>query len=654
MKKIIITLLISVFATVAVLNAKKPDLSSKSYSWSVIEPLGLRQNEPMDTSFYNYAQKAVPSAISSAYACTGNLGAEGKNMIYLESEPMSDFFFRDALRPWIVSTSTMRFYNTRIPMTKLSYNTGGGRDNAQDRLSTVFSGNINKKAQVGALFDYLYSKGSYNYQADKELTWGLSGSYIGDRYEMQAFYNHYNLLNKENGGITDDLYIIDPAELQGGQTSINTKNIPTRLTSAHSRIVGEQLYLNNRYKVGYWHTDSIVNDTVEYRHYVPVSSFIWTLNYMSGKHLFIDKSSSSDFFENTYLNASNTYDRTSYWSMSNTIGVSLLEGFNKYAKAGLAAYATHQIRRYNQIPDSLWNNITTEIDPLPIDVTQLKGSETQNLLWVGAQLTKQQGSILTYTVTGQLGILGPVSTDVKIEGQVSSKFKLLGDTVTITGYGKFTNEEAPYYTKNYISNHFAWINDFGKIRRTRFGGILNIPHTGTNINVGVENVQNHIYFNEECLPMQHGSNVQVFSAQLNQALRAGVLNWENRITYQTSTDDNIIPLPKLAIYSNLYLDFKIAHALSVQFGVDCDYYTKYYGVGYQPATMSFYNQRETKVGNYPYMNLYANFKLSKTRFYVMMTHFNRGLFGGNNYFSIPHYPLNPSRLLMGLSIDFQN
>jgi hypothetical protein len=70
--------------------------------------------------------------------------------------------------------------------------------------------------------------------------------------------------------------------------------------------------------------------------------------------------------------------------------------------------------------------------------------------------------------------------------------------------------------------------------------------------------------------------------------------------------------------------------------------------------MSFYNQRETKVGNYPYMNLYANFKLSKTRFYVMMTHFNRGLFGGNNYFSIPHYPLNPSRLLMGLSIDFQN
>lgn len=31
--------------------------------------------------------------------------------------------------------------------------------------------------------------------------------------------------------------------------------------------------------------------------------------------------------------------------------------------------------------------------------------------------------------------------------------------------------------KRFISNHFAWQNDFGKIRRVRVGGTLDIPHT---------------------------------------------------------------------------------------------------------------------------------------------------------------------------------
>ncbi len=57
---------------------------------------------------------------------------------------------------------------------------------------------------------------------------------MGDRYEMQAAFDQFNSLNKENGGIVDDLYITDPAEIQGGSTKVDTKNIPTNLTAAHS------------------------------------------------------------------------------------------------------------------------------------------------------------------------------------------------------------------------------------------------------------------------------------------------------------------------------------------------------------------------------------------------------------------------------------
>jgi hypothetical protein len=67
--------------------------------------------------------------------------------------------------------------------------------------------------------------------------------------------------------------------------------------------------------------------------------------------------------------------------------------------------------------------------------------------------------------------------------------------------------------------------------------------------------------------------------------------------------------------------------------------------------MSFANQQEIKVGNYPFMNVYANMKLSKARFFVMFSHVNQGL-TGKNYFSLPHYPLNPRRFQIGVSVDF--
>ena len=108
---------------------------------------------------------------------------------------------------------------------------------------------------------------------------------------------------------------------------------------------------------------------------------------------------------------------------------------------------------------------------------------TDQLLWVGGQLTKQRGSLLTYMATAQFGIIGPVAGDLDVTGEVSTKFRLFGDSVRITGQGFFRNTETPYLLKRYLSNHFAWQNDFGKERRLRLGGVINVPHTGTKLSV---------------------------------------------------------------------------------------------------------------------------------------------------------------------------
>lgn len=662
MKKIFSIVLIIVCSVGAIAQRTKAPVPQKkrviapSYAWTVIEPMGLREEAEIDTLPINYGQRSVPSMHSDAWATTGNLGAEGMNMIYAHRKPMSDFFFQDAIEAWLPTVKTNKFYNTRIPMTLLSYNTAGGRENSQERLSMIFSGNINAKSQIGALLDYLYSKGCYNNQAAKDLTWGFSGSHIGDRYEFQGFMNHWNLVNKEDGGITDPLYITDPAALQGGIATIQAKSIPTRLNDAHTRLKGTDLMLNNRYKIGYWHEEEVLDEEADtmrtLRTYIPVTSIFWNIRFREGKHNFHNASAKEDseFFKNTYLTAGYTHDLTTFSSFENTVGISLLEGFNKYAKFGMAAYLSYELRKYKQTCDTMPR--VENLTPYP-DGVSIAPSVSQNIAHVGAQLTKQHGSILTYAATAELGILGPEAGDLKLVGELSTRFKLLGDSVSLTGSGGFHNEAAPYLMNNFLSNHFIWQNDFGKIRRVNFGGKLNIPHTQTTLSAEATNLQNYIYFSEAALPVQHTDNIQTFSASLDQRIRLGILHWDNRITYQTTSDENVISIPQLAIYSNLYINFKVA-TLQVQLGVDCDYYTKYYAPNYQPATTSFVNQHEVKLGNYPFMNAYANMKLSKVRFYVMMSHFNQGIIGGNNYFSLPNYPLNPRRFQLGLSIDFAN
>lgn len=650
---IIICLAAAAALSAPIAEAKKKQKLEPSYAWKLVPPLGLREPATIDTLYQNYSLEFVPQEVSYAYAATGNYCAEGRQMLYDRREPMSEFFFHDAVSHWLPAEGKMKFYNTRIPMTLLSYNFGGGRDNSQDHFQTIFSANANARTQVGALVDYLYSKGCYDNQAAKDFTWGFSASYIGERIETQAYFYHFNLLGQENGGITDDRYITDPAIVQGGNTSVNAKQIPTNLSQALNRTKGTEFYVNARYKMGFWKEEQ-VNDTTVTRTLVPVTSIIWTFKYRDGNHTFRNSNAEENlsFWNNTYFNPVYTLDNQTYWKVRNTLGISLLEGFNKYAKAGLAAFVTHEARRYNLYTEPGTPNEAQlpamSADPFP----GMIHSQTQQLMWAGAQLTKQQGRIINYSATGEIGFFGDAAGEIKVSGEVTTRIPLLGDTVPVRAYGHFTNTTAPWLMQHMRTNHFVWDNDFSKTRSFGVGGEISIPWTRTRASVSVENIQNQLYFNEQGLPAQFGGNTQVFSVNLEQNFQVRALHWDNRITYQTSTQESVIPLPKLAVSSNLYLLFRIA-TLHVQLGVNCDYFTRYRALGFQPATMAFYNQKDVLVGNYPFMNAYLNFKLSRTRFYLMMSHVNQGL-TGTNYFSLPHYPMNPRRFQLGLSIDFAN
>lgn len=668
--RILLIFLLALALTATAQKRGMPDLSSRTSAstsekkndrpgnaWHLTFPLGLHTPSAPDTATYNYQRRSIPAMVSDAWATTGNLGAEGINMLYFERHSSQTFFFADALQHWIPTFGRQLFHNVYTPTTIVSYNFAGNRQNHQDRLQADFAGNVNRRIGVGAFFDYLYSKGCYESQATKDFAFGLSGYYLGDRYEAQAFYQHYNFLNKENGGITDDLYITDPAVLQGGVDKIEAKSIPVRLDAAHSRLNGDRFFMTHAYKLGFWREQQ-VNDTLTRDIYVPVTRFIYSFDYTGSKHSFLNSNTTQghDFWTDFYLNPLGTEEYSSYRQFSNALGIEMIEGFQKWARFGLSAYALLQNQIFRQPTDydmmPVNQELIGQLTPLP-EGFECADRANRTRLYVGGSIRKQHGSVIRYSADARFGLAGDAVGDIEASGDIRTRFRMLGDTVEIRAAAAFRNVAQSYLLQHYISNHFAWNNDFGKTRSLRLGGELYIPWTRTRLSVDFDNIQNLVYFNSRSLPSQHGGNIQVMAASVEQKFRFGIWNWDNRITWQTTTDKSILPLPALTVYSNMYLRFDAFKVLKLQIGVDCDYYTRYRGYAYQPATMTFHVQGDSgkDVGNFALCNLYATARLYKVRFYVCWSHFNQGWLS-KDYFSLPGYPVNPRRLQLGLSVDF--
>ena len=157
--------------------------------------------------------------------------------------------------------------------------------------------------------------------------------------------------------------------------------------------------------------------------------------------------------------------------------------------------------------------------------------------------------------------------------------------------------------------------------------------------------------------MQSGKNINLLTAQVMQDFRLGPLNWENIFTFQSSSQEDVLPVPTINVFTNLYLKFKIAKVLAVEFGADGYWFSKYYAPDYCPQLSQFAIQQtadsRVKIGGYPFIDVYANMHLKHTRFFIMMSHVNGGS-GNKQYFLAPHYPANGRILRFGLSWNFFN
>ena len=390
--------------------------------------------------------------------------------------------------------------------------------------------------------------------------------------------------------------------------------------------------------------------------YVPVTSFIHTMKFDTYRRIYQAYETPKDFYADTFNPAGNypgdsIYDKTTHYRVQNTFAISLLEGFNKWAKAGLKAFVTSDLRHFT----------------LPTE-TEIAKAYNEHNLSIGGQLIKSQGKTLHYDATLETWLTGKDAGQMKIDADADVNFALFGDTVRLQASGFFHRLNPTFYYRHYHSKHFWWDNDdMSKIIHTRIEGKFGYEKTKTTVRVAFDNIKNHTFFamgynvtddfgrtGNTLSVVQKSGAISLLTLELQQKLKLGPLHWDNVITYQKSSDDMALPVPDLNIYTNLFLRFKIARVLKCDFGADARFFTKYYAPDYSPALGQYAVQtgeNRTEVGNYPIVNVYANFHLQRTRFFVMMSHINAGQ-GKPDYFLAPHYPLNQRIFRFGVSWNF--
>ena len=566
----------------------------------------------------------------------------------------------------------------------------------------------------------------------------MYGSYIGDHYQAHLLLSTNHQKVTENGGITNDNYIIHPESYSDKYT---TSEIPTVLSQNWNRNDNQHIFFTHRYNLGFSRKVPMTADEIKAKkfamaskkenesskqekepsrnnkkdepiegrpdnakimgtepdgqkkindrlaldkhtadsllsieskkqadsmwmkkEFVPVTSFIHTIQFDNYRRIYQAYNTPSNYYANNYnvqeyLSGDSIYDKTRYYSLKNTFALSLLEGFNKWAKAGLKAFITSDLRHFT-LPNA------TGID-----------SYNEHNLSIGAQLSKTQGKLLHYDAIAETWLTGSDAGQMKLDVNADLNFKLFGDTLTLSANGFLYRLNPTFYYRHFHSRHAWWDNNnLSKIIHSRIQGILNYQKTRTTLRVEIDEIKNYTYFassyntvndnrvNHAIIVKQYNGLIHLLTASISQDFTFGPINWENMITYQNSSNKTVLPVPALNIYSNLYLRFKIAHVLRCDFGADVRYFTKYYAPDYVPILGQYAIQTNTdtngndnriEIGNYPVANVYANFHLKHTRFFIMLSHFNAGT-GRKNYFFTPHYPLNQSILRFGLSWNFFN
>ena len=619
----------------------------------------------IDSSYIDYPMRDRLNDYSISNISNSNLISPSQSRIYFARQKTTDFIFADAYTPYIITPQQVKYYHTTTPYSTIAYKKGFVTNLDQNDISFSFTGNVTRRTNLGMTIDYLNSYGRFANQEGKTVFGSVFGSYNGDHYSLQSSFTWNTLSNFENGGL------MNPSDLQG---VLKPEDMPVRMQGM-SGLRYLSGYLNHYYsicvererKVNYRERDEegkwVKKDSIKIE-YVPVTTFRHIFEVNDAVKRYKEKTATQSILPNLYRNPKATNDSAACLTIKNTLAVTFEEEFNTWLHFGAMVYATNESQRHitaigqteNIVHLEPWGNNYGDVlaNTLHLMPDTLYKQRWTNNTYVGGALYKHRGQYIHYGFDGNVCLLGYKLGEFQINGHLDAGFHLGKDSMTVIAKAFFRSETPDYYLQHYRSNHYRWDNNFQNTLRLLVSGEVAYPTQWVKpkLNVSFENITKHIYFDTDGTPKQMDGNIQVLAADLQLNITTPWVNLDNHVIYQHASSDKL-PLPALTLYHNLYYHGCWVKALDVQIGVDLRFFTKYNAPLLNPALGQFCIQNIEQVGNYPVMNVYANFyvKSLRLKLFAQYQHFNAS-FMNKQYYEMPGYPMGPDMFRAGLAWHF--
>ena len=641
----------------------------RTNAWIASGLLGTVKPVALDTSMNGFFITNPAEKNTIALEFLGNLGSPGRSKIFFDRQQKSDFFFFTPYEIYYTPPQEVQYFDTKLPYTNLNYSSGGTTGRPARRLNGVFTVNVNPRFNIGMYGDWINGYGAYASQSTRHHNAGFFGSYMGKHHNVMTSVSFNGFENKENGGLINVENVTNPR----ANGNLDAQFVPVFFSdNVFSKLWNWNSYLNYKYHIGIERDVQLAADSTA-KTFIPVTSFIYTFQTENSRKRYHERNLHTSIPVDSFYRAHNlndsvfvnnkfTMDSTRFSQMKHVVGISLNQEFNTLMNFGLTGYAIVDIKNYTYL-DGRNLQILNKPDTLGFLIHPEYKKETAYKAGVGATLAKYLGENLTYDFTGEYYFMDEKKTakSFLLSGNIQSKFKIGNQEVNLNAQAKYKNESPDFFEEYYFSNRIKWDTEFSHKNTFSAKGALTLPSVafypslGLSFSAGVKDLKNYVYWDKRAMPQQYNSNIEVIEFSLKEQIKfLWYLHWDNEIAYQKSTNEQIIPLPQLSWYSNLYLQFdKLFKVLTIQVGADMRYNTAYYAPRYLPATGVFYMQDDYKVGNYPYMSAYVNCQLKSARFFVKYNHFNQGL-GNNQYLVLPRYALDPSYFKIGVSAYLTN
>jgi hypothetical protein len=631
-------------------------------------------HQPLYTSFYSWSE-------------LGNTGQPALRNQYRPPRDYSCPILFEGTDAYGMGSNDLVFYAANSPFSLLNYNSGGASDKHGQTIQALFARNLKQKGNITVLGKYFNSDGHFSNQKGNSSVFNVNYIRNRENYSLVTGVSRFSSGFAENGGLKADEQLIGssqplyiPVNLSGADSKMNvlswqgvqtftldfshprkgknkgadglpadsvardssqifpSKPLPTLMDrnvsdslERDSVTMGSQL--RDSISNGSQIRDSVAGDSLKgtIRNWKPLT-ILHTFKITDYSRKYSDSKADALFYRYTYSEDQSTLDSVRFLSWTNSISVlsdtvrigqfpvmirgGLNPDFYRYQHASRTSYGS-SLGLHGVLSKSN-----------PFSGLDLSAS------WVAVGYNSGDYNVnAAYRITPAKQPDGQ-EFELKLFSRASSPDPLI---------------------REYDSNHFRWSNDFARQRESGLGIQWNLPRLKSRFEADAAFNKNYIYFDTLGLPAQHTDRMMVVSFSGTKNFELGILRSSISGLVQYSTS-KAIRLPLFAGSTSTFIHHdiffpKFEGKLEVEYGFDLRYNTAFYGYAYMPATGAFYGQNEKALGNYPYLNVFAQIKVKRTRIFVSWCHTFADLLPEQS-FAVLHYPSMRPHLKYGVYWHF--